>query len=188
MGLSGVLIRSRRTCSVPRTLRCRAMQFRDLLREKTSINFNPSSRYNATLTYSLTMTNLDLLLLKGPPSGDLEGGLNELRFTILTKGMPANNDGMVNYTPHPPHYPPQLPFQVVEQLSFLSTALLTAIRSLKCAYTSGSSYSTPPPSAPTSISTSSAKAHRLPTLKSATTLFAHWPQTLSSAAASPRTA
>ncbi|XTI95577.1 TBC-domain-containing protein [Cenococcum geophilum] len=40
------------------------------------------------------MANLDLLLLKGPPSGDLEGGLNELRFTILTKGMPANNDGM----------------------------------------------------------------------------------------------
>ncbi|KAF2186925.1 TBC-domain-containing protein [Zopfia rhizophila CBS 207.26] len=40
------------------------------------------------------MTNLDKLLLKGPPSGDLEGGLNELRFTILTQGIPANNDGM----------------------------------------------------------------------------------------------
>ncbi|KAF2806765.1 TBC-domain-containing protein [Mytilinidion resinicola] len=40
------------------------------------------------------MTNLDLLLLKGPPSGDLAGGLNDLRFTILTKGMPANGDGM----------------------------------------------------------------------------------------------
>ena len=77
-------------------------QFQDLLREKTLINFNPSSRDNATSTYSLAMTNLDLLLLKGPPSGDLEGGLNELRFTILTKGMPANSDGMVNYTPHTP--------------------------------------------------------------------------------------
>lgn len=161
-----------------------AEQSQDLLREKTSINFNPSSRDNATSTYSLTMTNLDLLLLKGPPSGDLEGGLNELRFTILTKGMPANSDGMVNYTPHPS----QLPFQVVEQLSFLPMALLTAICSLICAYTSGLSYSTPPQSAPTFISTLSAKAHRLPTPKSATTLFAHWPQTLSSAAASPRTA
>ncbi|OCK77117.1 TBC-domain-containing protein [Lepidopterella palustris CBS 459.81] len=40
------------------------------------------------------MTNLDLLLLKGPPSGDLESGLNELRFTILTKGITANSDGM----------------------------------------------------------------------------------------------
>jgi len=43
------------------------------------------------------MTNLDMLLLRGPPSGDVEGGLNELRFTILTEGIPANSEGMVSY-------------------------------------------------------------------------------------------
>lgn len=42
------------------------------------------------------MTNLDVLLLKGPPNGDVEGGLNELRFTILTQGIPANSEGMVS--------------------------------------------------------------------------------------------
>jgi cell cycle arrest protein BUB2 len=40
------------------------------------------------------MTNLDMLLLKGPPFGDVEGGLNQLRFTILTEGIPANSEGM----------------------------------------------------------------------------------------------
>ncbi|CAI6332484.1 unnamed protein product [Periconia digitata] len=39
------------------------------------------------------MTNLDMLLLKGP-SGNVEDGLNELRYTILTQGIPANNEGM----------------------------------------------------------------------------------------------
>lgn len=48
------------------------------------------------------MTNLDLLLLKGPPNGDIERGLNELRYTILTKGIPANSDGMVQHLPTPP--------------------------------------------------------------------------------------
>ncbi|KAF2204638.1 cell division control protein 16 [Delitschia confertaspora ATCC 74209] len=40
------------------------------------------------------MTNLDMLLLKGPPSGDVEGGLYRLRYTILTQGVPANSEGM----------------------------------------------------------------------------------------------
>lgn len=40
------------------------------------------------------MPNLDMLLLKGPSSG-VEEGLNELRFSILTEGIPANNEGMV---------------------------------------------------------------------------------------------
>ncbi|PVH99513.1 cell division control protein 16 [Periconia macrospinosa] len=39
------------------------------------------------------MTNLDFLLNKGP-SGNVEDGLNELRYTILTQGIPANNEGM----------------------------------------------------------------------------------------------
>ncbi|KAF1951819.1 cell division control protein 16 [Byssothecium circinans] len=39
------------------------------------------------------MTNLDMLLLRGP-SGNVESGLNELRYTILTQGIPANSEGM----------------------------------------------------------------------------------------------
>ncbi|CAO2656915.1 Nn.00g057180.m01.CDS01 [Neocucurbitaria sp. VM-36] len=40
------------------------------------------------------MTNLDLLLLKGASSNNPEEGLQELRHTILTKGIPANSEGM----------------------------------------------------------------------------------------------
>ncbi|KAF2756783.1 cell division control protein 16 [Pseudovirgaria hyperparasitica] len=40
------------------------------------------------------MTNLDVLLLKGPPSDDLQRGLDDLRYTILTQGIPGNSDGM----------------------------------------------------------------------------------------------
>lgn len=40
------------------------------------------------------MPNFDMLLLKGPSPG-LEEGLNELRFAILTDGVPANSEGMV---------------------------------------------------------------------------------------------
>ncbi|KAJ4287264.1 CDC16 protein [Kalmusia sp. IMI 367209] len=39
------------------------------------------------------MPNLDMLLLKGPSSG-VEEGLHELRWTILTDGIPANSEGM----------------------------------------------------------------------------------------------
>lgn len=41
------------------------------------------------------MTNLDMLLLKGASSGNPEDVLRELRYTILTKGIPANSEGMV---------------------------------------------------------------------------------------------
>jgi len=41
------------------------------------------------------MTNLDMLLLKGASASDPEEGLQELRYTILTKGIPANSEGMV---------------------------------------------------------------------------------------------
>lgn len=42
------------------------------------------------------MTNLDLLLLKGASTVNPEEGLQELRYTILTKGIPANSEGMVS--------------------------------------------------------------------------------------------
>lgn len=41
------------------------------------------------------MTNLDMLLLKGASSTTPEEGLQELRYNILTKGIPANSEGMV---------------------------------------------------------------------------------------------
>ncbi|EMD66987.1 hypothetical protein GGP41_005389 [Bipolaris sorokiniana] len=40
------------------------------------------------------MTNLDMLLLKGASASDPEEYLQELRYTILTKGIPANSEGM----------------------------------------------------------------------------------------------
>lgn len=41
------------------------------------------------------MPSLDMLLLKGPPNGDIPTGLADLRYQILSSGIPANNDGMV---------------------------------------------------------------------------------------------
>ncbi|KAF3046617.1 hypothetical protein E8E12_011246 [Didymella heteroderae] len=40
------------------------------------------------------MANLDMLLLKGGTNGMTEENLAELRYTILTKGIPANSEGM----------------------------------------------------------------------------------------------
>jgi cell cycle arrest protein BUB2 len=40
------------------------------------------------------MTSLETLLAKGP-SGDTEAGLEQLRYTILSDGIPSNSDGMV---------------------------------------------------------------------------------------------
>lgn len=42
------------------------------------------------------MAALDVLLQKGPPNGELAIGLEELRYTVLTDGVPSNNDGMVH--------------------------------------------------------------------------------------------
>jgi cell cycle arrest protein BUB2 len=41
------------------------------------------------------MTNLDSFLLRERPPGSLDEGLNELRYLILTQGVPANSEGMV---------------------------------------------------------------------------------------------
>jgi len=43
------------------------------------------------------MTNLDVLLLKGASSNNPEESLRELRYAILTKGIPANSEGMVRF-------------------------------------------------------------------------------------------
>jgi len=42
------------------------------------------------------MANLDALLLKGPPGADVVGGLDQLRETVLSNGIPSNSDGMVS--------------------------------------------------------------------------------------------
>jgi hypothetical protein len=42
------------------------------------------------------MTHLELLLQRGPQHGDVEGGLDEIRRTVLLDGVPANNDGTVS--------------------------------------------------------------------------------------------
>jgi hypothetical protein len=52
------------------------------------------------------MTNLDLLLLKGANRDLTEENLAELRYTILTKGIPANSEGMVNTPPRRPQPQP----------------------------------------------------------------------------------
>jgi len=42
------------------------------------------------------MASLDVLLLKGPPAGDVVGGLEQLRESVLSNGIPSNSDGMVS--------------------------------------------------------------------------------------------
>lgn len=32
---------------------------------------------------------------KGPPNGDVDSGLEQLRYAVLTDGIPSNSDGMV---------------------------------------------------------------------------------------------
>jgi cell cycle arrest protein BUB2 len=44
------------------------------------------------------MAHLDLLLQRGPQNGDVVGGLDEIRRTVLLDGIPANSDGTVSET------------------------------------------------------------------------------------------
>lgn len=57
--------------------------------------FHPSPLQ--THASAFDMTNLDMLLLKGASASDAEEYLQELRYTILTKGIPANSEGMVRF-------------------------------------------------------------------------------------------
>jgi len=43
------------------------------------------------------MASLDAMLLKGP-GADVVGGLDQLRETVLSQGIPSNSDGMVSDT------------------------------------------------------------------------------------------
>ena len=65
-------------------------------------NHTPNKHHDA-------MTNLDMLLLKGASSKNPEESLRELRYAILTDGIPANSDGMVRTRPQPLHPPEQHP-------------------------------------------------------------------------------
>ena len=67
-------------------------------------NLNPSFTNPVFLEQLHKMTNLDMLLLKGASASSPEEGLQELRYTILTKGIPANSEGMVRS----PQYPMRL--------------------------------------------------------------------------------
>ena len=40
-------------------------------------------------------SELDEFLRRGPADGDVAQGLAELRYRILTDGIPSNSDGMV---------------------------------------------------------------------------------------------
>ena len=70
------------------------------------------------------MTNLDMLLLRGPSSGP-EEGLNELRYTILTQGIPANGEGMV-CTAHALNSPPIFLLSAFCARIFFPSCLLTS--------------------------------------------------------------
>lgn len=41
-------------------------------------------------------SELDEFLRRGPANGDITQGLAELRYRILTDGIPSNPDGMVH--------------------------------------------------------------------------------------------
>jgi cell cycle arrest protein BUB2 len=57
------------------------------------------------------MTNLDQILQRASLTSNPEEGLNELRYTILTQGIPANNEGMVSsQAPHYTSYTPSLAY------------------------------------------------------------------------------
>lgn len=41
------------------------------------------------------MAGVDVLMHKGPLGGDVVAGLEQLRETVLSSGIPSNSDGMV---------------------------------------------------------------------------------------------
>lgn len=42
-------------------------------------------------------SELDEFIRRGPTNGDVAQGLAELRYRILTDGIPSNSDGMVRF-------------------------------------------------------------------------------------------
>lgn len=44
-------------------------------------------------------SELDEFIRRGPTNGDVAQGLAELRYRILTDGIPSNSDGMVRVNP-----------------------------------------------------------------------------------------
>ena len=122
-----------------------------------------------------------MLLLKGASSSDPEERLQELRYTILTKGIPANSEGMVRSSEvslcwHTADGNPIYISSIPES----KAKLIIPWFSPNCAYTSGSSFSMRPHSIPTSTSTSSDKARHPRTRRSKTTRSAHSKAILSS--------
>jgi cell cycle arrest protein BUB2 len=79
------------------------------------------------------MTHLDLLLQRGPQHGDVVGGLDEIRRTVLLDGIPANSDGTVSETCVKPlpsfhtidHRDPQSDLRIYAWLVLLNTAPLS---------------------------------------------------------------
>lgn len=47
-----------------------------------------------------SMADLDQILQRVSNTSNSEERLDELRYTILTQGIPANNEGMVSRAPH----------------------------------------------------------------------------------------
>ncbi len=132
------------------------------------------------------MTNLDMLLLKGGINGMTEENLAELRYSILTRGIPANSEGMVRPYPNRQHPSYRATYTLLHSPSPHAPTLIHHFltpSSPNSASTSGSSSSTRPLSAPTSTSTSSAKAPPPRTQKSKTTPSVPSKATPSSAAA-----
>jgi hypothetical protein len=50
----------------------------------------------ATAVIMIRRSELDEFLRRGPANGDIAQGLTELRYRILTDGIPSNPDGMVH--------------------------------------------------------------------------------------------
>jgi hypothetical protein len=109
---------------------------------------NNLNSHNGIFTEIDEMTNLDAFLLKGPPSGNIEGGLDELRYLILTQGIPANSEGMVSTSPALAHA--TIPIIRYNYPCEYLSQLTPTPHSPTSACTSGSSSSTSPPSPQTS--------------------------------------